>query len=123
MRSEVEVRVSARARAIRLRVDSRTGRVLLTVPRRVSRRRALEWAAEQSEWVEAQLALVPSPERLGPGSVVPLFDSRARANTIFPYDVSADGQRFLINMSLEDKSPSAMSITLLVNWMAALANN
>jgi eukaryotic-like serine/threonine-protein kinase len=57
------------------------------------------------------------------GAVVPLFDSRARANTIFPYDVSADGQRFLINMSLDDKGPAAMSITLLVNWMAALANN
>lgn len=71
----LEVKVSARAKVMRLRVDARTGRVLLTVPRRVSRRKALQWAAGHSEWVEAQLALVRPPERLGPGSIVPLFDA------------------------------------------------
>lgn len=70
----MEVKVSSRARVMRLRVDARTGRVLLTVPRRVSRRKALEWAAGHGEWVAAQLALVRPAERLGPGSVVPLFD-------------------------------------------------
>ena len=74
----LEVKVSARARVMRLRVDARTGRVLLTVPRRVSRRKALEWAAGHSEWVEAQLALVRPPQRLGPGSTVPLFDTPHR---------------------------------------------
>ena len=56
------------------------------------------------------------------GAVVPLFESRARPNAVFPYDVTSDGQRFLINMSLEDKRPATTSITLVTNWMAALAD-
>lgn len=64
---------SARARALRLRVDPRTGEVLLTVPRRVSRRRALDWAAGHRDWVDAQLAKVVPPQRLEPGSPVPLY--------------------------------------------------
>ena len=67
------LKVSPRARVMRLRVDPRTGAVLLTVPRRVSQRRALDWAAGQSGWIEAALADVPPPERIGPGSVVPLY--------------------------------------------------
>ncbi len=65
--------VSARARVLRLRVDRRTGEVLLTVPRRVSQRKALLWAAEHREWIERQLADVEPPEALGPGAVIPLY--------------------------------------------------
>ena len=64
--------VSARARVMRLRVDPRTAQVLLTIPRRASRKRALEWAAGQREWVEHQLALIEPAESLGPGAEVPL---------------------------------------------------
>jgi hypothetical protein len=35
-----------------------------------------------------------------------------------PYDVSADGQRFLINTPKEE--PSAVPITVVVNWTAGL---
>jgi hypothetical protein len=78
---------SARARAMRLRVDARTGEVLLTVPRRVSRRRALEWAAGHREWVEKQLAAVAPVARLGPGAALPLYDVPRRI------DWSADRPR------------------------------
>ena len=47
----VTIRVSARARRMRLRVDPRTGTVTLTVPKRVSRRRALAWAAGHRDWI------------------------------------------------------------------------
>jgi predicted metal-dependent hydrolase len=67
------LRPSASARVMRLRVDPRTGDVTLTLPRRASRRRALEWAAGQREWVEAQLARVAAPTALVPGSEVPLY--------------------------------------------------
>lgn len=66
------VRVSPRARVMRLRVDPRTGGVLLTIPRRVSRRKALAWAAGQRAWVEAALADVPDAVSIGPDAVVPL---------------------------------------------------
>jgi predicted metal-dependent hydrolase len=67
------LRVSPTARSLKLRVDNRTGAVVLTVPRRVSRRRALDWAAEQRAWIEGALARVPAPEPIAPGAEVPLY--------------------------------------------------
>jgi hypothetical protein len=69
----VTLKVSPTARVMRLRVDSRTGGVSLTVPRRVSRRRAIEWAAGHRQWIEQALAKVPERVALGPGSPVPLY--------------------------------------------------
>jgi predicted metal-dependent hydrolase len=63
---------SPTARRLRLRVDRRTGAVLLTIPRRYSERKALAWAAEHQAWIEKQLAAVAPPERLAPGTVLPL---------------------------------------------------
>ena len=68
----LKLSVSARARVMRLRVDPRTAQVLLTIPRRASRKRALEWAAGQREWVERQLALIEPAESIVPGSEIPL---------------------------------------------------
>ena len=68
----VTVRVSPRARRMRLHVDPRTRAVLLTVPRRVSQRRALAWAAGHRDWVEAALAAIPDRTPIAPGSFIPL---------------------------------------------------
>jgi serine/threonine protein kinase len=51
-------------------------------------------------------------------AVRPLFDSRAKLILRYPYDVSADGQRFLINRVSGQESPGP--ITLVVNWPALL---
>lgn len=69
----ITLKVSPRAQRMRLRVDPRTGGVLLTVPRRASHKKALEWAAGQRAWVEAALAGVPEAVTIGPQSVVPLY--------------------------------------------------
>jgi predicted metal-dependent hydrolase len=58
---------------MRLRVDPRTRTVLLTVPKRVSRRRALAWAAGHREWIERALAVIPEQLPLGPDAIVPLY--------------------------------------------------
>ena len=68
----LDIRISARARSLRLRVDPRTGQVSLTVPRRVSRRRALEWAGQHRAWIETQLARIEPAASLEPGATVPL---------------------------------------------------
>ena len=68
----LELKASARARNLRLRVDPRTGQVMLTIPPRVSRRRALQWASEHRDWIEAQLAKIVPPAPLEPGAVIPL---------------------------------------------------
>jgi predicted metal-dependent hydrolase len=68
---DVILRVSARARRLRLRVDPRTRAVLLTVPRRTSRRAALAWAAEHREWLEQTLAAMPAGTPIVPDAVLP----------------------------------------------------
>lgn len=73
MNSDVQVRRSDRARAIRLRVDPRTGTVILTVPNRVSEQKARAWAAGQRDWIDAALARVPAVQRLDDGMEVPLY--------------------------------------------------
>jgi hypothetical protein len=56
---------------MRLRVDPRTGAVLLTVPRRVSQKKALEWVSGQRAWIEAALADVAPPAAIEPDAVIP----------------------------------------------------
>lgn len=67
----VRLKVSPRARKLRLRVDPRTRSVLLTVPRRVSQRRALAWASGHRQWIERALAEIPPPQSFAPGEIVP----------------------------------------------------
>jgi WD40 repeat protein len=52
------------------------------------------------------------------GVVKPLFDIRAVPVQRYPFDVSADGQRFLIN-TLPEQASSA-PITVVLNWTAGL---
>ena len=68
----VELRIHPRARRLRLALDEPRGLLRLTVPRRASRRAALDWAAQQSGWVEAQLARIEPAEPLAPGATIPL---------------------------------------------------
>jgi eukaryotic-like serine/threonine-protein kinase len=51
------------------------------------------------------------------GPVKPLFQTRAVSNPTYCYDVTPDGQRFLVN-SLEEEESAP--ITLVVNWKAVL---
>jgi hypothetical protein len=57
---------------MRLKVDSRSGAVTLTFPRRVPQRKAIEWAAKQRAWIEAALAKVPVEVPLAPGGALPI---------------------------------------------------
>ena len=52
------------------------------------------------------------------GMVTPLFQTRARRDQGSAYDVSVDGQRFLVNVLTATPAPSP--ITLVVNWPAQL---
>ncbi|MGZ8281458.1 MAG: M48 family metallopeptidase [Allosphingosinicella sp.] len=69
----VTIQVSSRARRLRLKVDPRTRAVVLTVPQRISPRRALAWAAEHRAWVEATLAKLPERQPIEPDVSIPLF--------------------------------------------------
>lgn len=57
---------------MRLRIDPRTRSAILTVPRRVSRHRALAWAAEHRDWLHATLDALPVSVPIVPDMVLPL---------------------------------------------------
>jgi len=52
-----------------------------------------------------------------PGVAVPLFDTHSVGFS--PYDVAPDG-RFLINTAMEEATPDASPITVVLNWTAGL---
>jgi hypothetical protein len=69
-------------------------------------------------------APVTSATRLDVGAAVPLFEAHLlNGPTSGPglrnqYDVARDGQRFLLNVPLEDATDS--SITVVLNWTSGL---
>lgn len=68
----VAVRIHARARRLKLRLDPTRAMLLLTCPPRSSRRAALDWAAGQRGWVEEQLANAEPGKPLVPGATIPI---------------------------------------------------
>ena len=59
---------------------------------------------------------------LSAGAGVPLFQTRRRepvsTTDLFSYDVSSDGQRFLISTTVEDLTASPLTVVL--NWTSDL---
>ncbi len=68
----VEIRGIRGARRLRLRLDEKRQVLKLTGPLRMSRKAALEWAAEQRDWVETQVAAMLPAEPFEPGAVIPV---------------------------------------------------
>ena len=68
----VEIRGVRGARRMRLRLDEKRGVLKLTGPLRMNRKVALDWAAEQREWVEAQIGSMLPPEPFVPDATIPL---------------------------------------------------
>ena len=78
----VEIRIHPRARRLKLRLDDRHQLLLLTCPPRGSRKAALDWAATQRGWVEAQLARTEPATLLIPDAVIPLEGREVRLHWI-----------------------------------------
>ncbi|MGW8189229.1 M48 family metallopeptidase [Sphingomonas hankookensis] len=74
----VEVVRHPRARVARLSVDPATGRVRLTVPKRMALAKAVAWAGEKADWIAAQRAKLPQGRPFVDGAVVPVADRAVR---------------------------------------------
>lgn len=72
------VRTDRRSRRLKLRLDPRRQRVVLTCPPRTSRSAALEWASTQRVWAEGEIARVPARQPLDPGSAIPFLGGELR---------------------------------------------
>ena len=92
----VAIRAHPRARRLRLRLDPDNRRLLLTCPPRASRKAALDWAAGQRPWVEAELAKLPKSEPFEPGAAIPLEGAEVRLSwQAGPRSVRRDGDRLV----------------------------
>ena len=69
-RFAISVRPSARARRLALKIDPRRGAELV-LPRGVSRRRGLAFAAEHGAWLAARLAALPEAVPFADGATIP----------------------------------------------------
>ncbi|KQN81203.1 M48 family metallopeptidase [Sphingomonas sp. Leaf62] len=78
----VEVVRHPRARVARLSVDPTTGRVRLTVPKRMALAKAVAWAGEKAEWIAAQRAKLPQGRPFVDGATVPVADRPVRLRWI-----------------------------------------
>ncbi|MBS1104287.1 M48 family metallopeptidase [Gluconobacter sp. Dm-62] len=61
---------STRAKRITLRIEPVRGEVIITVPHRISRDRALAFVHQQTEWITNALAALPEKQELAAGSHV-----------------------------------------------------
>lgn len=68
----IEIRRIRGAKRLRLRLDEKRGVLKLTGPLRMNRKAALDWAAEQHEWVRTQIGAMLPDEPLAPGACIPL---------------------------------------------------
>ncbi len=66
----ITVRASARARRLALKIDPRRGAELI-LPRGVSRRRGLAFAAEHGAWLAGRLAALPEAVPFADGATIP----------------------------------------------------
>ena len=68
----VILKTNARAKRIILRMDKKGGGIVLTLPPRTSKKRALEFAASQGVWIAGQLARQPQHTAFCDGAIIPL---------------------------------------------------
>ena len=104
---------------MRLKVDSRTGEVTLTYPRRIAQRKALAWAAEQRAWIEARLRELPDKMPIGPGSTLSLegFPHRIDWQESRSRTVRVEQDRIVVG------GPLATLEARLLRWLKAHALN
>jgi predicted metal-dependent hydrolase len=109
----VELRSHPRARRLRLSLDEPRGLLRLTVPRRVSRRAALAWAEQQSDWVEAQLARIEPGEPLASGATIP-FDG---TDVLLQWDEAASRTPRLDGQILRCGGPAERFSDRIARWL------
>jgi len=79
--------------------------------------RELFFLSGQNQLMSAPVAVEAG--RIAVGVAQPLFSIQPSGRRVgYPYDVTADGQRFLVNVSDERLEPT--TVTLLTNWPALL---
>lgn len=90
----IEIRAVRNARRLRLRFDEGAGILKLTCPPRTSRRKALAWALDQRDWIDAQVQRALPLLPIECGSVIPVMgcDTRMVWDEVGPRTPQLDGR-------------------------------
>ena len=85
----------------------------------------LYYLAADGKMTAVPLKITAGPKPLfEPGAPVPLFDSHilnsVATNSVFQYDVTADGKRFLVVSTAQANGSSSAPLNVVVNWNAGL---
>lgn len=91
----VELRKSARAKRLLLRVDQRREVVVLTLPSRVSQREGISFALGNSSWIAERLASLPPKIRFRRGAKVPLLGEPHRLVHVPPGTATRRGAAWI----------------------------
>ena len=94
--ARVEWRRSARARRVSLRIDPSGGVVVVTLPKRASRKAGMALLMGHADWVSDRLAALPAPVVFGDGATVPICGVPHRIR----HDPAARGGAFLLHGEL-----------------------
>jgi predicted metal-dependent hydrolase len=106
-----------RARRMRLRLDEAHGHLSLTCPWRTSRKTALSWAVEQSDWIDAQIARAEPGRPYAPGAQIPV---EGRQREIF-WDPAAPRHVSLDESALRCGGPEAGLARRIESFLKARA--
>lgn len=107
------VSVDRRARRLKLRLDQRRRRLVLTCPPRTSRRAALDWAHRQRDWAAGEIARVPAGEPFEPGATIPFDGGELR----LVWDPAAPRTPILSNSELTCGGPRESLETRVHRWL------
>lgn len=83
----LQLRVSARARRLALRLDPKGGAIHLVVPKRASMKRALEFARQYKDWIDRHAAALPPAIRFQDGAVIPVLGHDRVIRVTFDPDI------------------------------------
>jgi predicted metal-dependent hydrolase len=105
----LDVRVSARARRMALRLDPKTRRINLVIPKRASLRKAYEFAHDHKEWIAHKIFSLPSPIPFADGEKLPLLD-RTVTIRVVPSNsritrIAFEEDTLCVQTRLDDPSP------------------
>lgn len=108
-----------RARRLRLRVDHDRGLLKLTVPWRTPARAALDWAAEQRDWVQQQLSKAPPVLPFADGALIPVEGRELRVRHL----PEARRGVTLAGDELQVGGPESSLAASVERWLRALARS
>ena len=119
----LDIRPSARARRLSLRVSRLDGRVTLTLPHGASSRHALAFVEDKADWIRRHLADRPDAETPMPGTTLPFQGSAHRIVTGPGRSVRRAGDTIEVPHRDPARTPARLMAFLKHEARAALAQS